>query len=228
MKIKINDEFKHDTLSFIKSLKKENSFGFFPAKEGLTKEGQSIDLGFSCLALKSFYILNEWEKLSQNEAKNWLDYINSFQVKNDNIFPDGSFVDLNYLKQISQFDFYKELKRLGKRALSKNYKTKKTEVDEYMRAETKQAISSIFQVGSKNSIKYKSQIFESNKLSSYLESLNWKTPWTSGAQFAGLSVFLETQELDGKKYLELKEQLITFSNKLVDKKTGCNLKKKVF
>lgn len=137
------------------------------------------------------------------------------------------FVDPNYYKLINRIDIYKEIKRLGKRALGKNYKSKETEIDEYIRAETKQAISSLHQVGSKNSIKYRSHVFESNKLTSYLDSLNWKTPWTSGAQFAGLSVFLETQELEDKKYLKLKEQLLTFSNNLVDKNTGCYFKESV-
>lgn len=221
MKIKINDDFKHETLSFIKSLKKDNAFAFFPLKEGLTKEGQSINLGFSCFALKSFYILNEWNKLSQIESESWTNYINSFQVKNNDKFPDGSFVDPDYLKLINQIDIYKELKRFGKRALNKNYKAKKIEIDEYIRAETKQAISSLYQVGSQNYIKYKSKIFESNMVLSYLNSLNWRTPWTSGAQFAGLSVFLETQEIENKEYLLYKEQLVTFSNNLLDKDTGC-------
>lgn len=227
MKLKINDEFREETLSFLKSLKKESSFSFFPASKGLTNDGKSIDLGFSCLALKSFYILNEWENISHSESQEWVEYINSFQINNDDKFPNGSFVDPAYYKLISRIDLFKELKRFGKKVLNKNYKSKNQEIDEYIRAETKQAISTLHQVGSQNCIRYKSNIIDSKKMLDYLNSLNWKTPWTSGAQFSGLCVFLESQEFDNQEYILLKKQLITFSNDLLDKQTGCYFKESV-
>ena len=57
MKIEINEDFKEKYLIFLQSLSKENEFEYYPASEGLTRDGENISLGFSCFALKSFHIL---------------------------------------------------------------------------------------------------------------------------------------------------------------------------
>ena len=69
MKIEINEDFKEKYLVFLQSLSKENEFEYYPASEGLTRDGENISLGFSCFALKSFHILNEWENLSENKKQ---------------------------------------------------------------------------------------------------------------------------------------------------------------
>ena len=69
MKIEINEDFKEKYLIFLQSLSKENEFEYYPPSEGLTRDGENISLGFSCFALKSFHILNEWENLSENKKQ---------------------------------------------------------------------------------------------------------------------------------------------------------------
>ena len=48
-------------------------------------------------------------------------------------------------------------------------------------------------------------IIPTNKVSKYLNSLDWSKPWNAGAQFAALCVFLETQEKESKNYQVLKD-----------------------
>lgn len=224
MKIKINQEFSERIICFLDTLKKTNSYGYFPAKKGVTEEGGSINLGFSCLALKCFYILGEWQKFDTNYKNDWINYINSFQKNEVSSFPEGSFIDLKYLNHTTKTNIKKEVKRFSKRILNKGYKNKAQETDEFIRAETKQAISSLYQVGAKNQIKYINEMLNSGNLTYYLNSLDWTKPWTSGAQFSGLCVFLETQEKDNINYFDKKKELTTFSNMIVDQDTGCYFK----
>ena len=42
MKIEINEDFKEKYLIFLQSLSKENEFEYYPASEGLTRDGENI------------------------------------------------------------------------------------------------------------------------------------------------------------------------------------------
>ena len=222
MKIEINEDFKEKYLVFLQSLSKENEFEYYPASEGLTRDGENISLGFSCFALKSFHILNEWENLSENKKQEWVQYINSFQQDNITTFDEGSFIDHFYITSIQKLSLTKEIKRNAKRVLklNKKIKSKKLEIDEFIRAESKQAISTLHEVGAKNKIKYNCKYFYENNLTDYLMSLDWSKPWNAGAQFSGLCVFLETQEKDMDRYPELKKEMSTFIENLIDQNTG--------
>ena len=158
MKIEINEDFKEKYLIFLQSLAKQNEFEYYPASGGLTRDGENINLGFSCFALKSFHILNEWGNLSEDKKQSWIQYINSFQQNNISTYDEGSFVDHFYITSIQKFSLTKEIKRNIKRAikLNKKVKSKKIEIDEFLRAESKQAISTLHEVGARNQIKYKS------------------------------------------------------------------------
>ncbi len=225
MKIEINESFKEKYLNFISSLSKESEFEYYPVKNGYTKDGKNINLGFSCFAIKSLYILDVWNEKDLKNQKKWFKYLKSFQVENNN-FPSGSFIDSEYLKSINQFSIKKEFKRNVKKVITQNKqgKSKQDEINEFITAESKQAISTLHQVGSKNDIKYKNQFFENNKVSIYLNSLDWSKPWNAGAQFAALCVFLETQEKESKNYQVLKEELIKFLNTVHEKESGAYFK----
>ena len=221
MKIEINESFKEKYLIFLESLSKENNFEYFPVTDGYTNEGKNINLGFSCFAVKSLHILNEWINLSDHKKQSWIQYINSYQQNNIAAFDEGSFIDHEYLAAIQKLSFTKEIKRNVKRVLKQNkIKSKKIEIEEFIRAESKQAISTLHEVGAKNQIKYKSKYFQENSLTGYLVSLDWSKPWNAGAQFSGLCVFLETQEKETKNYSELKNEMSTFIEKTIDQNTG--------
>ena len=63
-------------------------------------------------------------------------------------------------------------------------------------AETKQAISSLYQIGNQTSSKVFLDYKTSNELEDYLKNLDWSKPWTSGAQFSSICVYNETQNLN--------------------------------
>jgi hypothetical protein len=220
MKIKINQEFKEGLANYLTSLKTESDFHFLPTKNGVTETGKDLELGFSCLALKSFFILGEWQNFSNKKKENWANYINSFQ--NDNLpeFSKNSYIDENYYKNIIKTDVNKEIKRNVKKLLNRgDVKTKKNEISEYIRAESKQAISTLAQIGQTSKSKYEEKIFNSD-LEKYLTSLNWNRPWNAGAQYSGLCVFLETQEKNTKQYEIIKQELYDFSSLILDTESG--------
>lgn len=220
--MKINEDFIAKALIYLYKLeKKSNSYYFYPALTGLTKAGENINLGFSCFGLKSFFILNEWKNLKLEEQNKWINSINNFQNLNIDSITPNSYIDLNYYKYITKFNPKKEISRNVKKILKKNYKNKKIEIDEYFRAETKQAISTLYQVGAKNELPYHSPILKPNLINKYLNSLNWENPWSAGAQFSGLCVFLKTQEFDNQNFNNIKNDLINFSNKIVNPDNGC-------
>ena len=59
----------------------------------------------------------------------------------------------------------------------------------------------------------------SNELFQYLESLNWQTPWTSGAQFSSLCVYSTTQKFN------YEEDLMNFITKKANYETGAYFSK---
>lgn len=229
MKIKINDDFIDNYLNFLNSLKKDKAYGYYPVKEGNTHQGKNIELGFSCFAIKSLYIIDEWKNITDNQQKSWLSFINKFQNNENKNFSEASFIDTNYLENITQFSLPKETKRYIKKLLygNINVKSKKEELQEFIRAETKQAISTLYQVGSKNDKTYHDKVFSEQNITEYLNSLNWSKPWNAGAQFSALCVFLESQEKQNNLYFEMKKELVDFSNSIVDSETGCYFKNNI-
>ena len=65
-------------------------------------------------------------------------------------------------------------------------------------AETKQAMSSILQVGGNYEYEYLNPSFSKSQISEYLLSLNWNNPWDSGAQFAN-TAFLSPHQMKKPK-----------------------------
>ena len=216
-------EFKKKALDFVNSLETKKDFIYIPVKYGFTKYGLDIELGFSCFAIKSLYILDEWKNLNHQIQCEWINYLNSFQIKNFEYFPDGSFIDQNYFKFINSYSISKETKRQFKKIIygKNNIKKKEIEVKEFIRAESKQAISTLYQIKSENTIPYVESHFQDLNVERYLNSLNWEKPWNAGAQYAALCVFLETQMKKDKNYISIKNELLSFSDKISNKETGC-------
>ena len=96
-------------LEFIKNLQTEEQFTFKPANDGLTIYGESLSLGFSCLALKSYFMTSEWDKLTEEQKTKWSSFINSFQVGNSR-FPKNSFVDREMVKSYMNISFDNKVK----------------------------------------------------------------------------------------------------------------------
>ena len=163
MKIKNIDSldptiFTDEITSFIDSLRlTNNSYSFLPCLKGATQAGRELKLGFSCYALKTYFTLNKWNNFDEDYKNEWGQYINSFQKKS-RIYPDYSFLDDAYIDNFNKFrierftkDFVKKLLNLSKKY---NYQSKKFELQTSIRAETKQAISTLQQVNFSNKYIY--------------------------------------------------------------------------
>ena len=82
-----------------------------------------------------------------------------------------------------------------------------------VRAETKQAISTIYQVGYKNGKPYNDFPNDESKILSFLESFDWSKPWHAGAHFSSICVFNSTQ-LEKEYLKKIKRFYISFLQKL--------------
>lgn len=204
-------------LEFIKTLQKNNSFSFKPANNGLTEWGSTLTLGFSCLALKSYFMTSEWSKLSDSKKSKWLSYINSFQATKSR-FPTNSYIDEAMIKSYTNQSLGQKSKEYLKYFLnlipSYNFDLLNTKLNKAINAETKQAVATLHEVGSLNLKPIKNFYFEGNNVIDYLNSLDWSKPWSSGAQFSSICVFSTTQNLGLNKDLDI------FIDSLVDKNTG--------
>ncbi|RPH00976.1 hypothetical protein CBD81_002230 [bacterium TMED221] len=208
-------------LEYIKSLEKEEKYTFFPSKKGLTNYGERLSLGFSCLALKVFYMTGEWQDLKTLHKEKWVQHINSFQVE-DSKFPKNSYLDPVLINSYTNLAYKENIKYILKRILSIspnfNYDSKNVAINKAINAETKQAVSTLHEVGYKNNKEINKVYSIGHDISYYLNTLDWSKPWSSGAQFASMCVFSETQGLN------LKSELQSFIKKISDKETGSYFK----
>ncbi len=222
MKIKNIDSldptiFTDEITSFIDSLRlTNNSYSFLPCLKGATQAGRELKLGFSCYALKTYFTLNKWDNFDEDYKNEWGQYINSFQKKS-RIYPDYSFLDDAYIDNFNKFrierftkDFVKKLLNLSKKY---NYQSKKFELQTSIRAETKQAISTLQQVNFSNQYIYDDFPKTENEIKNYLNKYDWNKPWSAGAQFSGLCVFVSTQLDDN---LDIKTSLENYINSKVN------------
>ncbi len=204
-------------LNYIKKLEKEKIYSYKPSMEGVSKYGELLSLGFSCYAMKIYYMTSEWDKLSKEEKEEWVCFINSFQAKN-NLFPENSFIDPYLIDSYKNLDTKEELKYLIKSVLNfspfHSYDGKKTTLLKSVNAETKQAVSTLHEIENSNNYKIENVYSDKNKLNKYLDSLDWSTPWTSGAQFASICVLSRTQGYQLENFLD------EYITKMVDINTG--------
>ena len=206
---------------FVNKLNYKNYF-FKPALEGVTEEGSKLELGFSCYGLKYYYLSGLWENLSKIERKKWIEKINSYQLSNSK-FPNNSYVDPNYIFYLNKFDLSKDVKNIIKNLINstglKSYDSKSVYERKSVNAETKQAIATLFQVGSKNLKKVEPE-FKKYELIKYLNNLDWSQPWDSGAQFSSICVYSATQDSYDPNILT------EFVDNLVDVESGFYFKNK--
>jgi len=217
-------------IEFIDSLQKQDSeFDYFPAKKGLTKSGKELSLGPSCYSLKTLYTLNCVDRLDEKKKQAWSSYINSFQKSKFNL-PTNSYIDDEIYNFYTSLNIKYNLKNKAKIVLNltglKEFKPKKTAFQEAIRADTKQAISTLYQIGEKNILPYSDFPTNKEEIFSFLNSLNWKQPWSAGGQLAALSVFIKTQ-LNGN-VAELPISYISeFLTNLIDSDTGLYYQKQI-
>ncbi len=207
---------------FINKLNYDKYF-FNPTLEGFTEAGSKLQLGFSCYGLKYFYLSGQWDKLADDEKINWTDTINSFQTQ-DSKFPQNSYVDNNYIYYLNKFKIQTFLKESAKTLLNnsgiKSFDSKAVFERKSINAETKQAISTLFQVRSQNTFRVEPE-FHNKNIIQYLSELDWSQPWASGAQYSSICVYSSTQNSYDAELLK------GFSDDLVDIESGFYFKNKI-
>ncbi len=209
---------KEKIILFLDSLRQDKEkFLFKPVLQGITDYGDRLELGFSTYALKIYFMTGEWDNLKNEEQDIWIKLINSYQI-NLKGFPINSFIDqayLDYFKANKEKLLIKDLaKKTLNKTLNRKYELTNNFIINSVRAETKQCIATLYQVGAKNNIIYSD--FEKYDIHNFLDSFDWSKPWSAGAQFSGLAVFSKTQIDSEKEYKQVKKKLIEFIGKKVN------------
>ena len=169
---------------------------FFPCARGRTPLGGKLVLGFSCLALKTYYILGLWDRLEPGHRREWLDLIKSFQTgerhRNPllaNSFSDPALVaDLGSTGRKASAAF-QALRHPRTWWRNRAKAGPISALEAAVIAETKQAISSLVQVGDKPDRPYEALLALYPRPKEYIEKLDWTTPWRAGGQAAAVVVF---------------------------------------
>ena len=207
---------------FLSKLKKDK-YSYFPVLDGNTLAGTKLELGLSCYALKIFIITNSWKDLDKKSQESWINYINSFQQQTK-VFPTNSFIDNNYLEFITKPSPKQRIKELTKKILNKfthkEYVLMNDKLNDFIKAETKQAISTLNEINQENVLIYDQFPKSKDEINDYLNSLDWTKPWNAGAQFSALCVFVSTQISSKKERVELSSVLEEFILSIVDQETG--------
>lgn len=197
-------ELKKKVPQFLEKLKGKKRAGVFHYSLSGDLYGEKIKwgLGNTVFAIKIYYILNLLNTLPSSEKEMMVNFIQSFQ-KRDGIISDSF---------------------LRKKAFLRNILTpiKNTEVS---RAETRQAISSLYLLEKKPSLPYQDFPQSKREISSYLQKLKWQKPHHAGSQFSHLLFFLKNSGLKNKE--ELMSTAIAWVGKLQNPQNGFWFKGKV-
>ena len=117
-----HSKWKNNVFNFLQTLQKDSIYRYYPTTGGLTRAGKSIELGFSCYAMKIYYMTSNLENLSSEDKNNWVNFINSFQAT-DSQFPNNSYIDKNLVDSIKSFELSESLK-YQVRAQNRHFKLK--------------------------------------------------------------------------------------------------------
>ena len=160
-------------------------------------------LGNSCYAIKLKIILDEWNDVNDNIKKKWIDFLSSFQIHEYEEFSTYFVDEVIYNYHIESANKVKDItKKLVNKVANRNYKISSLKLLETINAESKQALSTIFDAGFKNKNLIKSRFKNNDDAINYLSNLNWKYPWNAGGQFASLCLYSETQSYEYNQKLE--------------------------
>jgi|GEM_PF-300529 len=174
-------------ISFLDSLQRNCDGAYTPAASGLNAEGEQIELPFSALALKSRFMLGNWDQLLTEAKHAWIRYLQDFQVKGNPLWltwGKNAFIDPELMRQVS----YKRRRwqRIRDRVFFPN---RFTRFQQILSGETKQAIATLHEVGAQAPYPYKGFPQTEKSLKHYVNSLDWSRPWAAGAHLATIAVY---------------------------------------
>lgn len=208
---------------FMASLQVHHQPGRFkPCPLGSCDAGEKAALGFSCFAHKIYYSLGLLETLSPQDQTAWLDFIRAFQ-KPEGIDPHGrwsnAFIDPGLLHAI-QKPPYLGIQLTVRRFLA-GIKPPQPKEDA-IRAETKQAIATLAQVGANPRYPFPHFPLKRRPLRRELDRFDWSQPWTAGAKTALFAVFIQTQAplLEQVDQPSLVKTMVRFLETIVHPESG--------
>ena len=217
-------------LEYLSTLKKNDSRGrYLPCRTGVTIFGREAELGFSCFALRIFYILNYWNHLSRTTRQAWIDNINSFQFSSNLDSSDdieaNAYIDpvlIDYLRKHPYPTFRAYVKHVVM-SVSRAPRSKLKPYERAIIAETKQVIATLSEIGEDIPKPYMWFPNHTEALDSYMARFDWRYPWDAGGQTAALAVFLaKTPSLQATSIsiTELQNSARSFYLGIADPKTG--------
>ena len=219
--LKNNLEEIHEGVSKFLNKLNYDDFSYFSNSKETFDTYNLPRLGNSCYAIKLKIILGEWKDIDFAKQKKWINYITSFQSHNIDKFKTFFVDEVIYDFHIEYSNRYKDvLKLILNNTAKKNYKTSNLKLEEAINAETKQALSTIYDAGFKNEnsveIKFKNTV----EMITYLKNLNWRFPWNAGGQFASMCLYSSIQSYNNN--IELEKFILQY----LDKDTGAYFKGK--
>ena len=180
----------------------------------MLQTGSSIGLGYTALAVKLHVLLGTWQSLTPAERDQHIGAIRSYQTDTpspDGLWEAGSFIDpplVEYLRNSASLTPSPSQHMLTMRNI--------------IRAESKQAIASLIQVGASPRRRYEDLPGTAAGVHLFLESLDWARPWSAGGQASALAMLLATGHGSAAHdaETELLEMVRRFFRALLDPVTG--------
>jgi len=216
-----------------------------PVTLGSTHLGSELSLGFSCFALKLYLTLGLWNRLPAEHRHEWINFIKRFQTHQE---LQGCSLGLNSFFDPAAYEYLRTthctsgahspslgqvlrrrassrqwLLSLFRRAPSSASMPVAERLRRYVHAETKQAISTLADIGEEPLKPYCEFETEPHKVTAYLNGFDWSAPWGAGAHFAALCTFAATQGprfLSSSETADLQAVLRKFIKGKLDTDTG--------
>ncbi len=187
---------------------------YLPATAGVLPSGAAIGLGYTALAVKLHVLLGTWSSMTAGEQQAHVEGIRSFQTdvpSPDTYWGRGAFVDAPLIDALVRTT-----------SLSPSPVQQVSTIRNVIRAESKQAIASLIQVGASPRYRYMDLPDSVESVRLFLESFDWGQPWSAGGQTSALAMLLATGH--GEAPREAEEQLLgtihRFFCALLDPVTG--------
>lgn len=216
------DNLGEEIASYLETLAIPEAVGeYAPSTSGVTDQGRKLRLGFSSFALRILYSTGVWETLPLSRRSKWIDYLRSFQTSQSSRYgkiATHAFVD----DALASYLWRKEplsakIRRVAQLDVQDLYLTG------VIVAETKQAIATLNAVGIRPLYRYQALNGSAGDTQKYLESLNWRRPWSAGGQAAARAMLLVTEDdspHSNSQQTQLKKIFRVFFEQLVDANTG--------
>ncbi len=208
--------------AFLQKLSRSGRPGqFLPCQDGATDLGRQLGLGYSCFALKTYYMLGQWELFEKSAQEQWIAYLKSFQIQgliNNDAITQNAFIDRPLYDSLQpKYSLRDKLRQILKPAIKNTYQ------QAVVIAETKQAIASLLEAGASLQYPYLGFPKTVTGVRAFFNQQDWSKPWGAGGQSAALVVFLKTQARSAPESdspIDLLKIPENFYSSIVDRNTG--------